>query len=365
MKRVLIMLVMTLMLTGCWDQVELESRDFVVTIGVDKDEEGGFTVFTVLPVLKAVNENRGENTKIVKSATAQTVKSAMSEIDATASTTMYYGHTKLIVLGEKLLEDVHALKEVLDALDLRNDISKSVYLTAHSGDLGKFLETDFKQTPLLGLFIANYYNKFTGKNPETFPLTLIMAIKQLEESEEVLIPQIDESDGDVIVSGAVALSSGALRGWVEGDSLRGLIWLNGGGTDAIIATEYEGYNVSVKISENHIKRHYSVSDGVLVAKYDMRIECAIEEFTLDEAIASQDILLAIEKQLSDSINNDINTTVKTFQTIGMDGVHLINSVRKHAYSVYEQLGDDLAKAFANASVIPNAQIHIRNTGGRK
>lgn len=74
------------------DLIELEDRNFIIAIGVDKHKDG-LEVTTFSGDLNYFEES---NKKHVKSATADTIQKALTKIDSQLEKKIYLGHTQII-----------------------------------------------------------------------------------------------------------------------------------------------------------------------------------------------------------------------------------------------------------------------------
>ena len=122
-KALLVLLSCMLVMTGCWDKVELEDRAFVLAIGVDKAE-----VPTTDEVAEArdkylftfVNPDttKAEEGKVLDFVTFQ-VQAPSYTIGITRLLQSFaqfhsYEHTKVLIFGRELMEDPVLLKSMLD-----------------------------------------------------------------------------------------------------------------------------------------------------------------------------------------------------------------------------------------------------------
>ena len=66
MKKVLVVVISLLLLTGCWDERQFKNVKLVLTIGFDKGEDGGITETVSIPTIKRSAEGGSEeNVQII------------------------------------------------------------------------------------------------------------------------------------------------------------------------------------------------------------------------------------------------------------------------------------------------------------
>ncbi len=96
------------------DLIELEDRNFIIAIGVDKHKDG----LEVTTLSGDLNYFEELNKKHVKSAIADKIQKALTKIDSQLEKKIYLGHTQIIFLDKNLAKNKSMLK------DFENKISQ-------------------------------------------------------------------------------------------------------------------------------------------------------------------------------------------------------------------------------------------------
>ncbi|HQQ45710.1 MAG TPA: hypothetical protein PLT24_12615, partial [Bacillota bacterium] len=115
-------LLCVLLLTGCWDKIEIEDRLFVLSIGVDsvelaekKASKDKYTLSFVSPVVDQIKEGPGPAFRTYKTVDNSIIMS-LSQLLERFSKKQFFGHTRNIFFGEDVLKDEKLLKEILDGI---------------------------------------------------------------------------------------------------------------------------------------------------------------------------------------------------------------------------------------------------------
>ncbi|MDY8026334.1 Ger(x)C family spore germination protein, partial [Paenibacillus polymyxa] len=126
--RLLLVLLVPMLLSGCWERQELNEMAFVLGMGLDKAESGyKVTLQVVIPSAIASQAAGGTGGAgvpvIVSSFTVPTIYEAQRKYNLVSARASYYGHIRILVIGEELARA--GIKEVLDMLkrsrEPRND----------------------------------------------------------------------------------------------------------------------------------------------------------------------------------------------------------------------------------------------------
>ncbi|QNK89127.1 Ger(x)C family spore germination protein [Sporosarcina sp. resist] len=111
MKRVMlyscVLIVITLLMTGCWSKKELNEFAIVVAVGIDKvEEEYEVTVQIVNPSEIASNKSNGGRTPVVLyHAKGGSVFDAIRKLSTITPRKPYLSHLGMMILGEELAEE--------------------------------------------------------------------------------------------------------------------------------------------------------------------------------------------------------------------------------------------------------------------
>ncbi|MBC9785196.1 Ger(x)C family spore germination protein [Heliobacterium chlorum] len=132
-SAVVIILCAMICLTGCWDNREVETRAFVMTMGVDRSNDGNLDVIFRIAVPGNISQKGGQGaqdgipevTKPV-TVTARSIAEAIGIASANVERRLDFRHLRLVVFGEKLAKE--GLGPHLDVLVRTPQFRRTVYL---------------------------------------------------------------------------------------------------------------------------------------------------------------------------------------------------------------------------------------------
>ena len=99
-----------LLLTGCWDGRDPEDRAYVITMGIDKGEDGLLVTFAPAKTTEG-------NDQSVYRVNGDTLTAAVADADSRSSREVYLGQLRTVVFGKSLLADKAAFEAVLEELE--------------------------------------------------------------------------------------------------------------------------------------------------------------------------------------------------------------------------------------------------------
>ena len=121
---VLILLILSLFLTGCWDRRELNELAITMAMGIDKvEDEYQLTAQVVVPTEISMQGSTGRSSVTLFQSSGATVYEAFRKMTKDTPRKIYPGHLRILVLGEDLAKE--GIGESLELLsrdwELRSD----------------------------------------------------------------------------------------------------------------------------------------------------------------------------------------------------------------------------------------------------
>ncbi len=383
MKKKLAVAVMASLLlfqVGCFDNVELENRGFVVSIGVDKHteeskalgieggkEENKFLVSVALPNMAAFSGRGGDETKkTVKQAAGKTLAQAMYFTDSFSGKKLYFGHTRLVVLGEEILKDEKLFREAIDALERNRQMNKNIIMLATRESADKILSAEVE--PMVGIYVSDFYQGSHDTAAVTFEQNLDQIIRSLrsESKGTATIPLASlEKDGkELKLGGAVVMKDFKLVGYLNDLETRGYLLAFGNGEGARLNVNYDEKDVPVFVSSNKRKLYLDYSGGRLKCSVDVSAKGSVEEFYFEGQRLDENVLAHIKKSVEDEITKEVKNSFDIMQKkLKTDGFLLKDEFRKKYYNVYNEIKENWDEVYEQMEVEVKTEFEIIGTGG--
>ena len=143
-------------ISGFKDLTELENRNFIIALGIDKLKNNNLKVTTLSGDYDYFQEKNFDNKTHAHIAKANNINTALKKINNKLEKKIYLGHLQVIFLGKSLSQDKNLLKKTIHALENNNSINQKVKLF-YAKDAKKTIISSFK--PDLLDFIKNKTSK--------------------------------------------------------------------------------------------------------------------------------------------------------------------------------------------------------------
>ncbi|MZP29832.1 Ger(x)C family spore germination protein [Heliobacterium undosum] len=182
---------------GCWDNRELETLAFVITMGVDKGSDGDIevTMRIAIPATFAIRqgasaESLPETSKLI-TVKARSISEAISLVNNNVERRLDFRHLRLITFGEKLAQET--LLPYLEVLARHPQFRRTIYLWMAKDGTARdvFLTT----LPVLERSVSRYVEGIV-RNADELGYSRMMTMNEfLVESEQyntnAVLPMID------------------------------------------------------------------------------------------------------------------------------------------------------------------------------
>ncbi|WP_170291842.1 Ger(x)C family spore germination protein [Heliobacterium mobile] len=416
-SRVVYLILITMIcLTGCWDNREVETRAFVMTMGVDRSKDGNLEVIFRIAVPGNISQRGGQGTpegirEITKpiTVTARSIAEAIAIAGAIVERSLDFRHLRLIVFGEKLAKE--GVGPYFDVLARTPQFRRTVYIWVAKE--GQARDIFLNNVPLLEKSISRWvegivrtvgeqgYSRIPtlhefmteteGKNVSaTLPIVGINQVVQAEKEGEKVTPmptdKYQEKTSPLTKEPPAKTTEDAPRSGGNPLEFLGIAIMHSGkmveewpGGDAriydLIRDRYRrGFwtftdpneptkTFTVELNRSRPPR---VSIEWKGDRPDVFIEVSLEgnirEIVSYEPYVSTENIHILEEEMEKRISEEIVTVVGKAQRKKVDPFYLARFLRTSIPTMQEYDDLDWESRFSTARVSASANITIRRPG---
>lgn len=363
-----------LLLTGCWDKVELEDRAFVLAIGVDKadgkseDNESGILdkySFSFANPDTAKAEEGKVNDYVTFEVQAPSYHIAITRLLQRFAQYHTYEHTKALIFGKELLEDEVLFKAILDAFRRGTQFNTSMYVFMTLGEAADILKAKPKMKSLLAYYITGIAENEKYATSVGNVSFLDFARQLLDNEGDGVIPDIELHEDGLISKNLGIIKDYKHIGHLNTTEAIAWKWLNGKARGGVI--EIEDGSISIPFNFSHFSRKIyldKIEDGKIYLIYNMKTEGSIEEYTLEKDLMEKEKLASLESKIEQKIRKDSLELVKKMQEeYKVDLLGVREYLFKYHPRVYEEIKDNFDENFEKNIIIDvKVDVSIRRIG---
>ena len=374
------------LLTGCWDKVEINKVIFVTILAIDKlseveQERGGEEAETFPELIPnryridygypntGIFAGKGEGEpRYLLASTGVNMVDIETNMSTRLGGVISYDHTKLIVLGEDLAKDSRLVREVLDHIERSPEIGRRIHLMVATGTGDEAIKAEVPHQPsILGLYIRDIIDK-PSRMARTADADLGYILRSFHESKASIIPRIISSGDEVKVAGVGVFKDYKLVGWMgEIETLQLMIMLD---KVAMMTSNIQiGEEVlSAVITDSKTNMKVYEKAGKIIVSFDVEMEGNLRQHIFGVVGKPADVkyIEEIEKKIEEKVEERIITTYKQIQKeFGADIIQAGEYLRKHEPDLWESIKDNWDEIFPQTQIKVNTTMKLRRIGTSK
>lgn len=389
-KLLAFLIIFPFIMTGCWDNVDIDRRVFVSTIAIDigKDIEKEKELKNIkpdvpfqerelrkikvtfgFPNISKLGPGKGtvyEEQNIA--AESYSMSGAISIAVSKSSRNLYFGHSKLLLLSDEILRHPETVKEFMDYFQREPKLNRMMYVAVVDG----LAEEYIKAKPSMEQNIESYLKGImenSSSNATILPVTLNEFLILLSESGNALLPRLsfDKSKNEMYLSGVGLIKNYNLIGYMNTVETSDVEMLRGklkGGKKVIFLN---GHPIDYVITELKRKIKLVSFDGKkLKFNVDINMEGNIAGYYVLDNVFGGNKLDKIEGYFDKSLSEESEKVIKITQNeFQIDPIGFREYLKKFKPSVWKQVENNWSTYYKKAEVNVNCTSHIRRIGVSK
>ena len=373
-KNIVCLLLVTSLLSGCWDLRENERMFYVHGVGVDY-KDGMYEVYLQLISFVNVAKSEQVNQDVVQaevnSAKGKTFTEAIFELYYSIDEEVYWGHLSFFIVTENVLRKDN-LDSVVNTLTQHTDTRYQTWVYCTDEKLDELLQAvPLLQRAITLTSLADPYNSFIQ---ESFiePMSMRKLIIQINEpGYEVKIPYVTMNKGwetskgpeaSVEMSGVGVVSPNDFKGLLKGDKAKGIQWLSKESVRNQITSKVEGTKdnyVTVVLQNVNVNIEPIVESSEV--QFDIHLNTTVSLNSYTDTVSMDDIRKTVKKIVSE----EIMTTYKEGLKMKADIYRLSEKLYRTNTKLWKEVQTD-GKIPLSENTIRNILITIDNfDSGRK
>lgn len=371
MKKCLIIIIalVAIFLTGCWDVIEINERIFVTAVGIDLNEdpniENEYLVTYVYPNIASIKDGGSQKeNKFVKSTVVETPFEGSRELTTRLDKPLFFRHTNAIVVGEELLREPDKIKGVLDGLGRDPRINRKVQIIVAQGKAKDVLSTKTEQELVVGGYLNSMLkNKQLAARFSNRTFSDVM--KDLQVSNVSMIPRAVPKKDEFKLSGSAIIKDYRLIGWL-GETENSLVALAKGDViSEIVNVPYKDTIVSYIISNAICKKDVHADNENINVDINIFTEGYLQEYKYEGETNAfdQEFLKTVEKRVKYKIEKDLEKIIGDIQNkYNADILCIGEHISKFEPDLWKEIEEDWDEIFPTLNINVNVDAKIRRTG---
>lgn len=342
--------ILSTLLTGCWDRLEIEERAIILGVAIDKAKESelrndrNITFFgekapeTNTPSLRVTLQiavpgriplgpsdsggggAAGQKPVWVVNTVGQTIDDAFNNVQQEIAHRLFFGHLRVIIIAKDVAES--GLDNINEYLRRNPEVRRTSWMVVAEGEAGKFMRVvpQLERVPILYILSTMEHAVQMGKLPNAFAGVFWSASSS--KGTDPFLPYIKMADsGSFEIAGLAYFHSDKMVGKTEpleiGDYM-GIKNVPSGGYGILVQIPDTPTSVIYQVTHRKSRIDVDIRGGKPVISVKLHNEGNLLEKSNELALLSPDMVRKIEQELNKNAPLSYGKLISKTQEKGSD-----------------------------------------------
>ncbi|MCM8709709.1 Ger(x)C family spore germination protein [Clostridium sp. SYSU_GA19001] len=386
-KRIFLIILCCLFLSGCWDKIEIDRKIFVSVIGIDLGKDAGkneeakkikpdepfheriqqhkLNITYGFPDISELGPGKSGTAKAqFINIDAFSMEDGILQATAKSSRNIHIGQTKLLMISSELLENPDIFKEIIDYFERHPNINMMMNVVVAEGKTEDYFKYKIPMEKNIEYYLSGLMES-SKRNASILPVTLSEMLVLLNKNGNAIVPKIsiNKEKNDVSLSGMAVIKNFALKGYLTPIEVADLEIMRGkvkGGKRVIYR---DGHPIDVSIEDIDREIKVDGDKNKLQFNIDIRLESQLRGYYKGVEVFSKEQLDSLESDFSKSISEECNVIAKMLQKeFSVDPIGLKEYVEQHKPVLWREIKDNWDKVYNDADIKVSVNMKIRRIG---
>lgn len=381
LSMIIILIFVTVLLSGCWSRKELNDLAIVTALAVDKAEEGYLVTAQIINPGEIAGKT--QTTRVAVSTyrtTGRSVFEAIRKLTTEAPRKLYLAHIRMVIFGEELAKE--GITKVLDFLSRDHEIRTDFYIAVAKGGMGTSLlnvltpidkipaskmfnsitHSQKSWAPTSGVHLDNLISRIIseGNNPVLTGIyysgTTEMG-NRLENVERVDTPTTIKLDHLAI------FKKGKLVGWLNKNESKGYNYITDHVDSTVGVAPCKGGNITLEVTRSKTDVKAKVENGIPKITIKKESEANIGEVQCELDIMDENKIKELEIDFKNKAKKMMLQVIEKAREHKTDIFGFGEAVHRADPEIWNKLKKDWhVQGFNDIQVSFDIKFNIRRTG---
>ncbi len=380
--NLILVLSLALLLTGCWDRIEIDRRAFVSTIGIDVgsdvDKKESLSedvdinnykdmnmvkITYGFPDLRHMDTQKGTTEGLSLTVDGYSPTDAYFKAASMSSRSLHFGHSKLLLLSNKVFDYPELEKEILDYIEREPNLNRSIIMAIVKGNTEDYI----KVKPMMEDGIDSYITNLLGNSRITgtiSPITLTKYIDMVKSKSISMLPVFDlKSEDEIELEGVAVIENNKIKAYLNNNEIENVQILRSdiGSSKKVVTSGGHPIDYYIETVDSNLDIKYI--DNKLHLKYSIFTEGDLAGYYTDaKEIEAKDIKI-LEEELNTQMEKELlEVAYRTKNDLKLDVLEIEDKVKKYHYKLWESIKDNWSEEFQKAEISIIVKNQIRTVG---
>ena len=362
MKRIIILsmtILMTFLTTGCWDSVEINKREYLFAVGIDKKDDS--LKFT--SEIPKINEG-SEEQRIVYSKESDNFADFYNTSYLHSEKAISDRLMQVIVLGESTARDSETFKKIFDEIQRSPQMNRRVKICIAKGNAEDIINTEIPNNPIVGRFLSDMLVKLKRESYQDI-YTFDEAILNLGQTGNAMVPVVEINEKSLKIEKAAVVKEYELIGILETEEVESImLLLNPTASIRNINIEVDGTKLALGAVDVSMTEDVDLQGSKLTVDYYITLYCYIDSFIIgNDSLENENFMNKVKEESIKKISKTTNDTIYKLQhTYKADLLKIKDELYKYHKTDFEKVMDSYDEVFEAADINVHFNMEVKSVG---
>lgn len=350
-----VLLILALLLSGCWSRREMESLAYILVLGIDQTENGNLIIYA--QVGRPSQSNGGGEQPVFQTMTAEgrDMSESVAKLFLKSTKIPDLSHLQLLIFSKEVAAG--GIQEVLDYLRRDFSIRENIRVAVAGVNIEELLKIEEKLGNQPALAIINQFLINTQRSTVVQAEFKDLVSHLLEPDLQAVLPMIGASEDRFTLGESAVFAGYKMAATLDMPETLGLqLWRDRVRTGYVTIPQSDpGKVVSFRIISSKTKVSANWKDNKLLVK-------AMVDITLDIQEMSEVDGEELKTRTRHYFVNRLNDTLQVAKDEGIEFLGLSALVRRKDHKNWEMIKNNWGEVLQEAEYDLRCNLHIRGQG---
>ncbi len=310
MKKILIIIIITLFLPGCYNYIELNDLNIITGIGIDYDQElEKYNITLEIINDKKTTDNGFEEKAYTVNGSGKTISYAIDETSSKVPKIPYFAHIKTVVIDEYIAKN--KLNELVDYF-LRSPKYRTEFyvLIANDKTAKEIYETEDENNPIVSSYLETLIesDKYSENNSVKYTYDEIVS-RILLVGQDVVLNTVTSDNKSINLSGLAIFKDYKMVGKLSDEMSNTYNILSGNVLNARLIHKCENdKDNNIVLSIYQAKNGFSIENNTVI--FNGNASGGITENNCDYKLKKVEEYQKLDNEFSKTFNKNVQELMK-------------------------------------------------------
>jgi len=357
--RIYYILFLCLILTGCWDSLDVNDKTVIYSVGIDRNE-GNVEYHN--EVSKSSNNNGGEQSGIfIVSASGKNFELARINIEAKDPNPSFLGAIRVVAFSHRYAED--GIESYLNRIDGLPDYRKALIPIISREPSLEFLNVTVNNSISVGFLIEEILGDLSKRGKAVYSNVGDLLAIVSQKTVGYLMPYFGIDKDAIKLLGYAVMKDSKYVGLIDLENTKGTLYLLAKKpiiSELIDTGEYENNPISFVVNLKKRNFDFEYKQDKLMINVELNVKAdLIYQYSIKNV--DEDQIKKLEILISNNIKKEVEKSIKDSQyKYKCDIYNFAKFFKAKNNSMYEKINWEDEFINADVSVVVNTKITSTN-----